>query len=247
MAAPQPLRYESGGGGTGGFDIRQMRLWPVTYWIVLVNGAACVAQLTSGGELTRWGDFSIDRALHHWELWRFITYAFLHADFFHLLFNMFALFYFGRIVENRLGAKRYIAFYLICCISGALGYLLIWRLGFLQPDPEESLVGASAGVFGILVGVLVVAPHTVVRLLMPPVVMRIRTIALIFIGVAVISILGRGANAGGEAAHLGGALAGWILISNAHWLNLFGRSKRRQRFWKPGDPASNFFREDARP
>jgi membrane associated rhomboid family serine protease len=100
-------------------------------------------------------------------------------------------------------------------------------------------------VFGILVAVMVIAPHTTVQLLLPPVLVRIRTVAMIFIGMAVVTILAKGPNAGGEAAHLGGAVAGWILIANPNWLNFLDRSKRRQRFWRPGDPASNFFREDA--
>ena len=76
----------------------------------------------------------------------------------------------------------------------------------------------------------------------------------IFVGLAVLTIWDRGPNAGGEAAHLGGAVAGFVLIRNErllHWISRvrFGagrRGRRGQRFWRPGDPAENFFRRDVR-
>jgi membrane associated rhomboid family serine protease len=83
-----------------------------------------------------------------------------------------------------------------------------------------------------------------VRLLFPPILLRMQTLAWIFIGFAVLAIVAKGANAGGEAAHLGGAFAGWLLASNHHWLNIFDRKHRHRRFWRPGDPAEDFFRRD---
>jgi membrane associated rhomboid family serine protease len=240
-SAPR-MRYDNSWSG-GGFDIRRMRLWPATYWLIVVNIGVFVAQVASGDLVTQWGSFSIATAIRGYQIWRFVTFQFLHADVLHLAFNMIALYIFGRIVENRLGAKRYLAFYLLCGICGAVVFLLLWKLGFLSRDPYQPMVGASAGIFGLLVAVLNIAPRMVVRYVFPPMVMRLRTLALIFIGLAILTILSRGENAGGEAAHLGGALGGWILITNVGWLNWFDRSKRRQRFWRPGDPASNFFRQ----
>jgi membrane associated rhomboid family serine protease len=106
------------------------------------------------------------------------------------------------------------------------------------------MIGASAGVFGVLVATVKFAPSMLVRLIFPPVVLRVSTVAWIFIAIAVAVIVARGPNAGGEAAHLGGAIVGWLLASNHAWLNAFDREKRGKRFWRPGDPADNFFRKD---
>lgn len=70
---------------------------------------------------------------------------------------------------------------------------------------------------------------------------------LIYLGLAALMVWTAGVNAGGEAAHLGGAAAGFLLIRNPAWLArvpMFSRGRRRARFWKPGDPAENFFRRD---
>jgi membrane associated rhomboid family serine protease len=245
MAIPQRKIPDYDSGDSGGFQPRRLRFWPVTYWLIVVNVAVYLAQLTSGGTIGEWGEFEPGKVIFGLQLWRFLTFQFLHGSFWHLLFNMWTLFYFGTIVEGRLGAKRYLAFYLICGMCGAFFYLLLWRLNFLNATAGEAMVGASAGIFGVLIGVVHVAPRMAIRMLFPPLTLRIRTLAMIFIAIAVITILAKGQNAGGEAAHIGGALAGWVLIKNIDWLNLFDRTRRRQqRFWRPGDPASNFFRQD---
>ena len=95
------------------------------------------------------------------EFWRFVTFQFLHANWLHLFFNMLALWIFGPLVEAHMGFKRYAAFYLMCGIAGALMYLALNLAailigpaanipGLLSNDPRVSLVGASAGVFGVL-------------------------------------------------------------------------------------------------
>jgi membrane associated rhomboid family serine protease len=221
-----------------------MRYWSLTYWLIAINVAAFAADLFGGGLLTEWGAFTIRDGVFGGQVWRFVTCMFLHAGAFHLFFNMLALYYFGGFVEARFGPRRYLAYYLICGICGVLCYMALYRLRFVETDARAGMVGASAAIYGVLIGVVHLAPGMVVRLLFPPIAMRIRTMALLFIALAVAIILTRGPNAGGEAAHLGGALGGWLLITNPRWLNLFDREKRKaSRFWRPGDPASKFFRQ----
>src|SRR5205809_8047326 len=101
MAAPaRQMRFDNPSGG--GFDIRHMRLWPVTFWLILINIAVFVGQLISADRITEWGIFSVATAIHGLQLWRFITFQFLHADIWHLAFNMLALYYFGTFLEGRL-------------------------------------------------------------------------------------------------------------------------------------------------
>jgi membrane associated rhomboid family serine protease len=157
----------------------------------------------------------------------------VHADGNHLIFNMLGLFFFGGVIERYLGAKRYLAFYLLCGIFGALMYLALnlggWTLtllgikaipGLLFNDPTTPLVGASAGIFGIMFAAARLAPNTQV-LLFFVIPMKLRTLAILLLGWAIWTIVRAGNNAGGEAAHLGGAIAGWYFIGNTHHLHGF--------------------------
>jgi membrane associated rhomboid family serine protease len=87
-----------------------------------------------------------------------VTFQFLHANTDHLIFNMLGLWFIGGMVESALGRRRYLAFYLVCGISGALMFLFLNLLGWgfhlhlpglLFADPYTPLIGASAGVFGV--------------------------------------------------------------------------------------------------
>ncbi|MFM1829886.1 MAG: Rhomboid protease GluP [Planctomycetota bacterium] len=183
------------------------------------------------------------------QIWRFIGFQFLHANMAHLVFNMLGLWFFGPVVERYLGAKRYAAFYLLCGICGAAMYLLLnflgthvatWRPGlqlpFLLPnDPATPLVGASAGVFGVIMAAAFLAPRAqvLVFFVLP---MELRTLAYALVGVALLTIFFGGDNAGGEAAHLGGAMAGFWLIRRPHmlhwlfdWMGNFDPTSRSRR------------------
>jgi len=245
VAIPQPARkldYYSP--PPGGPRFGQLRLWTVTTWLIVINVAVFVIDRLTQGMMLELGAFSYSAAIRHLQLWRLITFQFLHGGLLHIFFNMLSLYYFGPVVETRLGSKRFLAFYLICGISGAGMFLILWRLNFVAADFQTQMIGASAGVFGVLVATVRFAPYMFVRLIFPPVVLRVSTVAWGFIAVAVAVIVIRGANAGGEAAHLGGAFVGWLLASNHRWLNVFDREKRGKRFWQPGDPAENFFRKE---
>lgn len=214
-----------GGGGAfgGGFNWSSM-----TGWLIILNVAVFVLDLmTKGtnqfGNLALWGVFSFDTAIAQGQVWRFLSFQFLHANFFHLLFNMIAIYFFGPMIEKYLGSRRYIAYYLICGVAGAIMYLLLFSAGILITSPSAQMVGASAGIFGILAGAAVIAPDTRVMLMFPPIPMKLRTMALVFLGISVFSVITNSQNSGGEAAHLGGAIAGFLLIRRANLLNFANR------------------------
>ena len=171
------------------------------------------------------------------EGWRLITYQFLHSGVFHLVFNMWALHFFGPVVEDAMGSNRFLAFYLACGVAGALFSSLLAGLGFFSSgvagpaltillqsiaaytgyDHIElwqltPMVGASAAVYGVLVAVAFLYPHSRISLLFPPVVMTLRTFALIILGISIITVLMNGENAGGEAGHLGGIILAAIIM-----------------------------------
>jgi membrane associated rhomboid family serine protease len=173
------------------------------------------------------GHFSVLTAIYHLQLWRFLTFQFLHASSTHILLNMIALFFFGPLVEQYLGKGRYLIFYLLCGVAGAVTYVILWSSHILISDPWVPLVGASAGIFGVLIAASQIAPDALV-LIYGIIPMRLRIMALVLLAVAAYTVIFQGHNAGGEAAHLGGAALGFVLIKYPRLLDLltFKRPRR---------------------
>ncbi|MBR5878117.1 MAG: rhomboid family intramembrane serine protease [Akkermansia sp.] len=172
------------------------------------------------------------------QFWRMVTYQFVHANFGHILFNMWALFFFGPAVENAMGPRRFLLFYLVCGIAGALFSSLLAGMGLYTSIPDTAqneficnqlatfagfegyvqcwqmipLVGASASIYGVMVACAFMYPDVRISLLFPPVTLRLRTFALIIIGIASATILFTLGNAGGEAGHLGGIIMGALIM-----------------------------------
>lgn len=247
----QYARQDSGGFGASPFPsgMSAMSGWSFNTWLIVINVAIFVLgtlllpampmQPPIGNRaidvFTYYGHFSTERALLHVEIWRFITFQFLHAGLFHILFNMIALYVFGPMVELYLGSRRYLAFYLLCGCAGAALYLLLNLAGLiyynatgntapllLVHNPAMPLVGASAGIFGVLLAAAYLRPNQIITLLLffvLPISMRIKTLAYGLVALAVFALATGGQNAGGEAGHLGGALLGALLIRRANWLN----------------------------
>lgn len=197
------------------------------------------------------GHFSTQKAFLEIQVWRFVTFQFLHANVLHIFFNMFGLYIFGGVVERYLGSRRYLAYYLVTGIFGGLLYLILNLLGYLVlkfnlptipgllfHQTTVPLVGASAGVFGVIMACAKIEPDSVVQMIFPPVSLRMKTLAYCFVGLALFNLLFTGKNAGGEAAHIGGAIAGFYFIRNAHLLadffDVFSDSRRPPR---PGQPV----------
>lgn len=176
------------------------------------------------------GHFSTGKFWSEGQVWRLITFQFLHANIAHLALNMLGLWFVGGLVEQYLGRRRYAVFYLACGVCGALAYMILNLAGYvvthfglsqvpllLFEDPYVPLIGASAGVFGVLMASAYIAPDAIVDvLLILP--MRLRTAVYIYFALAVLNLWSGGHNAGGDAAHVGGALAGALLIRRPHIL-----------------------------
>jgi len=143
--------------------------------------------------------------------WQLVTYAFLHGSLMHLLFNMFGLYMFGSAIEQTLGTRRYVVYYFACVIAAAITQLIVLHLsGTFVPT-----VGASGGVFGLVLGYAMFFPNQRIVLLIPPIPMSARTFA---IGYAAIELaFGVFGSQQGVAhfAHLGGMAGGWLLLR--HW------------------------------
>jgi len=205
-----------------------MRMWSVTTWLIAINVAVYVLNLLSDDAIAGWGAFIVGQVIYGYQVWRFITFQFLHANASHLIFNMFSLYFFGPMIEGYLGPRRYLAFYLLCGTSGAVLFLAFWRLSMMHVETGASLIGASAGIFGVLIAAARIAPNTTVMLLFPPIPIQLKVLAWIMLGIAVLTVWQSGHNAGGEAAHLGGAALGALLISQPKLLDVFDFSSARR-------------------
>lgn len=143
--------------------------------------------------------------------WTLFTYFFTHTGFFHILFNMLFLYWFGRLIAEYLGNRKVVSLYILGGIAGGLFFMLIYNvLPFFQDRVANSaMLGASAGVFAVTVGAATLIPnYTFVLFLIGPV--KIKYIAIFYVFVSFVQTIGN--NAGGELAHLGGALVGFIFI-----------------------------------
>lgn len=212
---------------------------PVTKWLLIINVVVFLADVMSGNLIGYYGTFAVRTAIFGGFIWEFITFQFLHGSVGHILFNSIALYFFGPFMERWWGTWKYLAFYLISGVGGALLYSLLGLMGVI--DLGGGIVGASAGIFGILIGTAVIAPNARIALLLPPIELSMRTFALVILGIAVFSIVVPiFGNEGGDAGHLGGAIVGFLLIKFPRLLGWIGRSPqhgmRPEAFRREGEP-----------
>ena len=202
----------------------------VTRYLLIAN--LIVFLLT--GILVRYGvDLNTLCGLHyygaqsfHW--WQPVTYMFLHADFSHIFFNMFAVWMFAPMIEQHWGARRFAMYYLVCGLGAAFIQEVVWSLmlsnmaasyGASQLAYYATMlntIGASGAVFGILFAFGWLYPDIPMFILFIPIPIRARTFVIIYALIELFMGLGTvaGLNADHVAhfAHLGGMLFGWLLI-----------------------------------
>ncbi len=142
--------------------------------------------------------------------WTLFTYSIIHLDLFHILFNMLGLFWFGQILQDFLGPRKIIYFYVLGALSGGLLFLIIFNLmGISSGHSQHNLIGASGAVYGIICGAAFLVPnYTINLLLFGPV--KLKYVALGFVLISFLQIpMG---NPGGNIAHLGGAFGGIMYL-----------------------------------
>ena len=140
--------------------------------------------------------------------WQLLTYGFMHGGLTHIAFNMFMLWMFGRELELVYGSRRFLTYYLTCIIGAGVVQLVVAALqGGVYPT-----VGASGGVFGLLLLFGMTFPNRMIMLIFPPIPMKAKYMVILF-GILEL-YLGLSGRAPGIAnfAHLGGMLFGFILI-----------------------------------
>jgi membrane associated rhomboid family serine protease len=212
--------------------------------LIIINALVWLAQITVGKDLISIEDLF---ALHHfsspyYHFWQFITYMFLHSSesFFHILFNMFALWMFGSTLENLWGPARFLAFYIVCGLGAGITqalaltydisqYNAAYELGQISVDQLYMLInvptlGASGAVMGIFAAFAYTFPNSQMIILPIPFPIKAKWALL---GLAVLDIIGGvSSESTGIAhfAHLGGAAVGIIIV-------LIWNRKNRNHFY----------------
>ena len=171
---------------------------PATYALIAINVAVFVAELAGGGSR---GSFQEGSKLIHdaglngpavasGDWWRIVTAGFLHANFLHIAFNMFALYILGTLLEPGIGTPRFLGVYFVSLLAGSFGALLL--------TPDSTTVGASGAIFGLLGAAFVIARHRGIE--------QLASLLAFFVVINMVFTFGvTGISIGG---HLGGLVAG---------------------------------------
>lgn len=145
------------------------------------------------------------------KLWQLVTYMFLHADFSHIFFNMFSLWMFGRIIEQTLGTKRFLAYYFICGIGAGLCQIIMQI--FTENLPNAATIGASGACYGILLAFGLLYPNQKIFLLIPPIPIKAKWFVIGYAILEAYLAFNTDSNIA-HFAHLGGMLFGLLCLYN---------------------------------
>ena len=198
--------------GTGtGFGGRQITSGVKT--LIIANLVVFALQTVFGGGLSgrialieTWGAFVPQWAIFGGEVWRFVTYMFLHAGLFHILINMFILWMFGSQVEALWGRRTFLTYYFVCGVGAAMIYGVFKLFGY---DSMVPMLGASGAIYGLLLAYGLSFPNNVILVMMifP---MKAKYAVILFGLVELMMIPGGGSVA--HLAHLGGMAAGFVFL-----------------------------------
>lgn len=208
------------------------RLPPVTKALLIANVAVFLLQLVLGdttfSAFMLWPPLGFDpfSPAQSFQPWQLLSYGFLHGSLGHLFFNMLALYMFGAPLESTWGPRRFLAYWLVTVAGAGLCQLLVGWWAVSSGSPPYPTIGASGGVFGLLLAYGMLFPNQRVMLLFPPIPMKARTFVIVF-GVAEL-VLGMTGWQPGVAhfAHLGGMLFGWLVIRYWRGQPPFGGRRR---------------------
>jgi membrane associated rhomboid family serine protease len=198
---------------------------PTVIFILLIANGAMFALQQFFPELTRYymalwplgsGDYaSYSQFVQSWptmaapfSVWQLISYGFLHGDIMHLAFNMFMLWMFGRELEGVMGTQRFAIYFLTGVIGAGIVQLIVaGTQGGLYPT-----VGASGGVFALLLAFGMTFPNRMIMLIIPPIPMKAKYMVIVFGLIELYFGVSGGSPGVANFAHLGGMLFGFLLL-----------------------------------
>ena len=192
-------------------------LSPVVKLLLIANGLMFILELSHGEQLIStlalWPlspsvGLQGESVPMHFQLFQLVTYSFLHGSLTHLLLNMYALWLFGTRMENVWGSRSFSVYYFVCVIGAGVTQLLVSTLS----GGSYPTIGASGGVFGLLLAFGLRFPNEVLMLVFPPVALPAKWFVTIYAGIELWAGVA-GTQAGvAHFAHLGGMLFGYLLL-----------------------------------
>jgi len=180
---------------------------PATRGLIMVNVAVFLLQLAAGPRVLAL--FALwPLSTQQFEPWQLLTYAFLHGNVAHIFFNMFAVFMFGRALEEYWGSRRFVTYYFASVLAAGATQLAVQQAA----GTASETIGASGGVFGLLLAFAWYFPRQRIILLFPPIPMP-AWVFVTFFGVLelFLGVTGRQADVA-HFAHLGGMLGGALML-----------------------------------
>lgn len=201
---------------------------PVTKALLIANGLVFLLQLMLGdaalAQFMLWPPMGGDDPYAYTFLpWQVVTYGFMHGGWAHLLFNMLALAMFGAPLEHVWGQRRYFTYYMVCVVGAAACQLAVGAWTVSQGGEAYPTVGASGGIFGLLLAYGMLFPNQRVMLLIPPIPMKARTLVIVYGAIELLLGITNVMPGVAHFAHLGGMLFGWLLIRYWRGQPPFGR------------------------
>lgn len=208
-----------------------MKITPVVKNLLIINVLLHVSLSLAGGEEIKYAMMAFypsgETGLFY--PWQIITHMFLHGDIGHIAFNMMGLYIFGSYLERLWGGKKFLIFYMTCGLASyflhefANGVQIHMACGSFFPDASvlakvnpafwaSPALGASGAVLGLVMGFAVLFPEVRLQLLFPPIPIKAKTMALLYVGFSVFSIITGGMDNIAHFAHLGGLLCGYLMI-----------------------------------
>ena len=189
--------------------------------LIVTNGLVFLMELSGGGDrlitlfaLWPWlpiSQFGLGEAMPHFQVWQLVTYSFLHGGWAHILLNMYALWLFGMRMEYVWGPKVFAVYYFVCVIGAGLVQLFVSSYSAQQGGIYPTL-GASGGVFGILLAFGLTFPEERLMLIFPPVILKAKWLVIIYGGIELFAGVTGTAEGVAHFAHLGGMLFGYLLL-----------------------------------
>jgi membrane associated rhomboid family serine protease len=146
------------------------------------------------------------------EVWQVLTYSLLHANFGHLFFNMLTLWFIGGYLEREWGSRRFIECYTFCVVGAALVTVGVSYTHFLGMDPTRGTVGASGGIFGLLMAFGILYANQEMFMFPLPFSIKAKYLVGIWIVIAIIAVFDPSQSGVANFAHVGGLLFGYIFV-----------------------------------
>ena len=188
----------------------------VIFVLLVINGLVFAGQQVPSVDSLLYLNFALwplGSEFPGFQVWQLLTYGFMHGDLMHIGFNMFMLWMFGRELEVLMGARRFLTYYLTCVVGAGIVQLIVAA----YQGGSYATLGASGGVFGLLLAFGMAFPNRMIMLLIPPIPMRAKYMVVLF-GLLELYLGISGRSPGiANFAHLGGMLFGFLLIQ--HWKN----------------------------